>query len=273
MSRAHIIRLTDDSADIGGGLPTPAEAPAWRPNEPEGFTQEMDWDASTDVPSGFSHDTDSLVTIQSVVDPTAPVSPSSTRFLDYSGQPCGDNMWRASRSLSGSGYNAFYFAVSHMITEESSGHGANWKIGDLVLDDAARIVFSIRNSNSNDIHKIAIVLQAGADATDAPPNSNNGLRGLQAGDEDDDVEDFVRGEWTLHEFYVRLNTGSNYDGIARCWKNGVLLWEFTQVRYSTTTHAFTQDFQLYHNNGGVGGVSAEGMGYFYDHAYAAGGTV
>jgi hypothetical protein len=87
------------------------------------------------------------------------------------------------------------------------------------------------------------------------------------------------GEWSLAEFYIRLNTPGQADGIIRVWVNGQLTHEYTNVncRSSGSTATMTYASSDFYQNGWSGGpyawsqsLPASVWSWDMDHFFVAG---
>lgn len=74
-----------------------------------------------------------------------------------------------------------------------------------------------------------------------------------------------RNSWTWIRVQITLNTGSNSDGIVRLWKNGVLVAEYTNIMFSTSSTKTICYPQWSATWGGSGDTVAENFHLWWDH--------
>jgi hypothetical protein len=82
---------------------------------------------------------------------------------------------------------------------------------------------------------------------------------------------FPRNSWVRLEMYLKMNTPGNSDGVAKIWANGVLVADYTNIKFvNSSTQQTWANYQLAPYWGGSGGTVATPQFVWFDHLYGSG---
>jgi hypothetical protein len=83
---------------------------------------------------------------------------------------------------------------------------------------------------------------------------------------------FTTGAWHQVEVYAKVGTVDNYDGVKRVWIDGVLVTEYTNVKFLDSRYNFVRGFyeaQWTPVWGGTGGTKTRDDFMLLDHVYVS----
>jgi uncharacterized protein YjdB len=82
---------------------------------------------------------------------------------------------------------------------------------------------------------------------------------------------FPTGEWVRLEFLLQMNSPGQSNGVAKVWANGVLITNFTNVDFvSSSSQEYWHKLELAPYWGGLGGSVPSNQYLYVDHLYASG---
>jgi len=238
-----------------------AQSVGW-PNEPAGSTVITDYSFDTIPGQGWQNNGGSSI----VIDPTAPLSPSSVLkfpypvgfiggsapdtafyplnnlseiYLGYWWKP--SNPWQAHPSL--------FNKIAFQFTNGSGGQLFQVMHGNGV-DEPYQVIstleFTVDNSHLN---QFGFGQPNGAWTLFG--NASKGKVSL--------------GQWHRIEVYIKQGTTkSSKNGILRWWVDGILVGNYSNVNYPNTLF---NEFQFSPTWGGVGETKLEGDYYYFDHVH------
>jgi hypothetical protein len=195
---------------------TVATTPSWRANEPAGLTllNERSFNAKIENNWYLEYPPDNNFTIQQ--DATAPVSPPNVGQALYP-QGFSPGAGPIDTEIDLSGHSQIYLAFPLKMSSNFYGCGTN-KIFFIWLASQPAVYLK---ANGNGNGPLTFMISTQSSASSADP--------LAVGTA------VTRNQWTNIEVYMRVNTGSNHDGIVKIWQDGNLTINLSNVEFVTAS--------------------------------------
>jgi polysaccharide lyase-like protein len=81
---------------------------------------------------------------------------------------------------------------------------------------------------------------------------------------------FRRNTWVKWEFYLKMNTPGQSNGVVKCWMNGVQVSQYTNQRFSNSSHqTYWNKMQVAPYWGGMGGRIGSPQYMYLDHLHGS----
>ena len=251
---------TTMSATINGQAVTTAmpiftvtTTPSWRANEPGGLTlvNERSFNAKIENNWYLEYPPDNYFTIQQ--DATAPVSPPNVGQALYP-QGFGAGSGPIDTEVNLSGISEIYLSFPMKLSSNFYGCGTN-KIFFIWLAGQPAIYLKADGDGNG---PLTFWISTQSSASSADP--------LAVGSA------VTRNQWANIEVYMKVNTGSNRDGIVKIWQNGTLTINVSNVEFVTASDSHTWERVAWNPTwgGGCSGTVPADQYMWMDHVYISG---
>jgi hypothetical protein len=232
---------------------TVSTTPSWRANEPAGLTffNERSFNAKIENSWYLEYPPDNYFTIQQ--DATAPVSPPNVGAALYP-QGFGAGSGPIDTEVNLSGISEVYLSFPMKLSSNFYGCGTN-KIFFIWLAGQPAIYLKVDGDGSG---PLTFWISTQSSASSADP--------LAVG------RTVARNQWTNIEVYMKVNTGSNHDGIVKIWQDGTLTINVNNVEFVTAgdSHAWERVAWNPTWGGGCSGTVPADQYMWMDNAYISG---
>jgi hypothetical protein len=234
---------------------TVTTTPSWRANEPAGLTlfNERHFDAKLENSWYLEYPPDNNFTIQQ--DATAPVSPPNIGQARYpQGHPAGVGPIDTEIDLPGgsSSLSEIYLAFPLKLSSNFYGCGTN-KIFFIWIGGQPGVYLKVDGNGTGSL-TLEISTQSSASSQDP----------LAVG------RTVTRNQWTNIEVYMKVNTGSNHDGIVKIWQDGALTINVSNVEFVTANNPWERVAWNPTWGGGCSGTVPADQFMWMDDVYISG---
>lgn len=241
----------------------PPPNPAY-PHEPAGFTKLTERSFTTLVESGWdttaASGSDTNFSIRS--DASAPKSPPSVGQIFYpagfvgGGEPV--NVFKYGFTGNTRLYASFWVRFSpNWVGHPSSGVN---KIFHFIIANVNKVFLSAQGFDSDPLQATVFLQQVpGVDGRVLDPNLNTGSAQI------------IRGHWHRWELLLTTNTGSQFNGSAEWWIDGVRVGSYSDIAYVGSGESHTWDGIQWAPTWGGGPVTLQAaQNQQIDHVYISG---
>jgi len=252
---ATTITATINTQAVTTTLPTftVATTPSWRANEPAGLTffNERSFNAKLENNWYLEYPPDNNFTIQQ--DATAPVSPPNIGQALYP-QGFAAGAGPIDTEIDGPGKSEIYLAFPLKMSSNFYGCGTN-KIFFIWLAGQPAVYLKVDGDGSG---PLTFWISTQSSASSADPLAVGTV--------------VTRNQWTNIEAYMKVNTGSNHDGIVKIWQNGVQTINVTNVEFVTASDSHTWERVAWNPTwgGGCSGTVPANQYMWMDDVYISG---
>jgi hypothetical protein len=248
------------SITVGGTTTKPSTDPGY-PNEPAGMTEITERAFNSVAEDGWSQSWGGSQ-FRVVQDASAPKSPSNVIQITY---PAG--------LIGGSAPGQQDHGIHNNPTEF---YGCIWvKYSSNFVGSPSgvnKILYVWTDDRSGGLPAIYLSAQAVGSGNFQPQirTQDAGYQDLTPNVSGQTGYTFSRNAWVKWEWYLKVNSPGQSNGIARVWMNGTQVSEYDNIYLSpgSTQHHWT-DYQIAPYWGGMGGILSAAQYLYIDHLYGA----
>ena len=248
------------SATIGGqAVTTPmptftvSTTPSWRANEPAGLSlyNQRGFDAKVENNWYLEYPPDNNFSVQQ--DATAPISPPNVGQALYP-QGFGAGSGPIDTEVDISGLSEIYLEFPMKLSSNFYGCGTN-KIFFIWLAGQPAIYLKADGDGSG---PLTFWISTQSSASSADPLAVGAV--------------VTRNQWTNIEVYMKVNSGSNHDGIVKIWQDGVQTINLSNVEFVSSGDSHTWERVAWNPTwgGGCSGTVPANQYMWMDNVYISG---